>query len=296
MAPFRGLILMVALASVSGCGTLRHAAPPPPPAAAPRLPGKYEVRVGRYLFLSDAELTAQHPMLKSLETLQEQISTELRLPPSDHLIHVYLFADKPAFEAYMQHHFRDLPARRAFFMARTDVRRGDELMVFGFWGDHIRDDLRHELTHATLHGILRQVPLWLDEGLAEFFEVDPSRDGVSQRHLLGFRQNDGPKTEPDLERLERLTQVQEMGVADYREAWAWVHFCLRGQPEARKVLLQYLQHLRREVPPDRLETRLRTVLPDPAAALKRHLRQLDAATRLFPGEAHLLPAAAADPR
>ena len=41
-------------------------------------------------------------------------------------------------------------------------------------------DLRHETTHAVLHGLLPMVPLWLDEGLAEYFEA-PEANRL-QRH------------------------------------------------------------------------------------------------------------------
>ena len=47
--------------------------------------------------------------------------------------------------------------------------------------------------------------------------------------------------QPDLGRLEKLGQVAQMEKPEYREAWAWVHLMLRSTPEAKKVLLDYLQ-------------------------------------------------------
>lgn len=43
--------------------------------------------------------------------------------------------------------------------------------------------------------------------------------------------------------LERKTDHADMGRAEYRDAWAWVHFMLRGPPEAREELLEYLREL-----------------------------------------------------
>jgi hypothetical protein len=66
-----------------------------------------------------------------------------------------------------------------------------------------------------------------------------------------------------------------MMLAEYREAWAWVHLLLHGKPEGRKVLLTYLQELRETQNPGPLGPRLAAVYPDPAAALLQHLERLD---------------------
>jgi hypothetical protein len=62
---------------------------------------------------------------------------------------------------------------------------------------------------------------------------------------------------------------------EYREAWAWVHFMLHGDPAARKVLLDYLRELRTNATPEPLLPRLKRAVPDPAAALKRHLADIE---------------------
>ena len=43
--------------------------------------------------------------------------------------------------------------------------------------------------------------------------------------------------------LEELTDVNQLGRREYREAWAWVHFCLEGPAEARQELQSYLHDL-----------------------------------------------------
>src|SRR5438445_5221604 len=101
----------------------------------------------------------------------------------------------------------DLPKRRAFFVAQPSVGASEDLLVYTYWGDRIQQDLRHELTHALLHSVLKDVPLWLDEGLAEFFEVPASTDGVNSQHLEQLRRGD-PR--PNLARLEQLSEVQQI--------------------------------------------------------------------------------------
>ena len=80
---------------------------------------------------------------------------------------------------------------------------------------------------------------------------------------------------PNLARLEGLDEVKQMTPAEYREAWAWVHLMLRGRPEARPVLLAYLQQLRTNSNPGPLRPRLAEVLAAPEESLGRYVSRLD---------------------
>jgi hypothetical protein len=216
--------------------------------------------------------------LQELAELREQVYRELQLPTATSIIQVFLFEDRDRYERFMKARYPDLPRRRAFFVAQPRSAGGaDELLVYTFYGDHIRQDLRHELTHALLHSVLRDVPLWLDEGLAEFFELPPEADGVNAQHLEALCH--GP-FQPDLTRLEGLTQVDQMRPPEYREAWAWVHLMLRSRPEARAALLGYLQVLRGHAHPGPLAPRLLPAYPELTAALQGHLARLEQQTAL----------------
>ena len=173
----------------------------------------------------------------------------------------------------MQARYPDLPRRRAFFVAQPRSIGGvEDLLVYTFWGEHIRQDLRHELTHALLHSVIRDVPLWLDEGLAEYFELPPEWKGVNRAHVRALRQSEVP---PDLARLEQLSQVKQMRPGEYREAWAWVYLMLRGSAPAKEVLLAYLQQLRTNPAPGPLQPRLAAVLPSLEEALATQLARLE---------------------
>jgi hypothetical protein len=265
-----------------GCTSIFQPPPTLLTADQPAAPGKKQIRIGQFMILTDADLNRDHPLFKSLEGLQEQVCKELRLPAATSPVYIFLFADRQRYDQYMHAYFNTLPARRAFFMARTDERRGDELVVYTYWGDRVQEDLRHELTHATLHSVLKDVPMWLDEGLAEYFEVPPEWQGVHYRHLAGLRTEPGVPWLPNLKRLEQLAQVKEMSPADYREAWAWVHLILHHSPETKATLLQYLQQLRTTKNPGPLEPQLAAVLPNLDSALRDHIAKLDAATRNMP--------------
>jgi Protein of unknown function (DUF1570) len=158
---------------------------------------------------------------------------------------------------------------------------GEELLVYTYWGngDRIQQDLRHELTHALLHSVLKDVPLWLDEGLAEYFEIPKTKTAVNLEHMKQLRHGPSGPVQGDLNRLEQMTQVDQMSPAEYREAWAWVHLMLHSNDDARKVLVSYLKELRSTKNPGPLRPRLTTVFPSPETALTRHLMLLDANTQ-----------------
>ncbi len=246
-------------------------------AQGPAPPGKYQFRDSQFLYLSDFELKRNQEIFRELAKLRDQVTRELQLPGSSTIVQVYIFETKEHFERFMQARFPDLPRRRAFFVAQPRAVGGTEdLQVFTFWGDRIQEDLRHELTHALLHCVLKDVPLWLDEGLAEFFEVPPDARGVNVRHLEHLRRGPPESFRPDLAHLEGLREVQQMTPAEYREAWAWVHLMLRDKPEAKAVLTGYLQQLRTNPNPGALAPRLAAVYPDLNAALSRHLARVEA--------------------
>lgn len=247
--------------------------------AAVALPVKFQPRIGQqYVFYSDVEIKRDQPLFRELETLREQVTKDLKLPASHTLVQVYVFDNRERYERYMQKTYPELPKRRAFFVAQPRPGSSEELLVFTYWGDRIEEDLRHELTHALLHSVLKDVPLWLDEGLAEYYEVRPDCRGVNYHHLDQIRHEAG-SFKPDLVRLEQLSQVQQMSPADYRESWAWVHLMLSTKEEARTALLSYLQQLRSNPNPGPLQPRLAQIFNAPDDELDKHLAGLDAQPR-----------------
>jgi hypothetical protein len=228
--------------------------------------------MGPFLFLSDSKLQPNNPLFQELTGLRDQVTEELKLPPGNTLVKVYLFEQRDRYEQFMTKNYPHLPKRRAFFVAQPRfVGAPVDLLVYTYVGDRIQQDLRHELTHALLHSVLAAVPLWLDEGIAEFFETPPGNDGLNPEHLRLLR---AENARPNLARLEGLLEVKDMKPAEYREAWAWVHLMLRGQPESRRVLLAYLRELRTNPQPGPLRTRLVAVWPRPEEALAEHLMRL----------------------
>jgi hypothetical protein len=237
-------------------------------------PSRFTRRIAPYVFLSDTDPKNQETLFKELAELRNQVCHELQLPASERPILVYLFESQDRYERYMAARYPQLPRRRAFFIAQPRMG-GEDLTVYTYWGPRTRQDLRHELTHALLHSVLKGVPQWLDEGLAEYFEQPPQNSGVNDSHLNHIRRSVVDPFRPDLARLEGLEQVKDMSPAEYREAWAWTHFMLRGDKQSRVVLLSYLRDLRSDPTPGSLRTRLGKLMAAPEESLRRYLITLE---------------------
>src|SRR5262245_8328194 len=100
--------------------------------AGPALPARNSMVLDQLVIFSDSPLPENHHLLQELRSLRTLVSTKLALPISDEPIHVYLFPTAQRFAAFMQAHYPNLPARRAFFV-ETDTR----LSVYAYWGDRV---------------------------------------------------------------------------------------------------------------------------------------------------------------
>jgi hypothetical protein len=158
-------------------------------------------------------------------------------------------------------------SRAALYVKGADMGR-----VYVHRHRNFETDLRHECTHAILHNALPYVPLWLDEGLAEYFEVAAPLRGGANPHLKNVRWAVRLGSEPSLPRLEEKRQLASMSAEDYRDSWAWVHFLLHGPQETRQVLSNYLYDIRIGNPAGQLSERLAGEVPGVQSLLVDHFR------------------------
>jgi hypothetical protein len=214
------------------------------------------------------ELSSVCPnLVPELVQLERDLVELLQLEPRREPVHLLLFEDRASYERYLKRYFRGAPMRRALFIKGTQPG-----WVFAYLHAEFEVDVRHETTHALLHSRLAVVPLWLDEGLAEYFEVPVERRREGNPHQTVTRWSARFHRAPDLRRLEDLTELREMGSAEYRAAWAWTHFLLHGPTEAHATLVQYLSDIEQVRPTARISDRLDQSLPNPQAAFLQHHR------------------------
>ncbi len=203
--------------------------------------------VGPFYCEATFPLKECEPLLVELPELQRELTRTLGIPPAKKRIGIYLFSNAAQHQAYIEQHFPHVPYRRALF-----VKEGDQAGVYAYRHAELDIDLRHECTHALLHGVLPVVPLWLDEGLAEYFEVPASQRAFDHPHFESLRWNMRLGMVRSIESLENRTDLAEMGAYDYRYSWAWVHFMLHGPKPAHRVLVTYLANLQQGAPPGRV--------------------------------------------
>jgi hypothetical protein len=257
--------LIAGLLAVGGCMGLRVA-------ARPELPARDSVRLDQLVIHSNFEIPSQHRLLQEVNALRLDVSGKLGLATSDEPIHVYLFEDAERFGAFMHNRFPSFPERRAFFV-ETDTR----LAVYAQWGEHVAVDLRHEVTHGYLHSILQNLPLWLDEGLAEYFEMPRGQHGYHRLNIDELMAASAAgRWYPNIHRLESLKSVAEMGRTEYAESWAWVHLLLETDPSRQELLHNYLIRLRRDAVAEPLSSSLRQAGLDDPQLLLAHVRELAA--------------------
>ncbi len=213
---------------------------------------------------SDFDNAEQRRLFDQLAGMRPEILGTLALPASSDPVHVYLFGDEARYSKYTTAKYPDMPERRAFFVSEEDG-----LKVFAYSGEYVVEDLRHEVTHGYLHSIAPKIPLWLDEGLAEYFETADHRNPPHIEQLTSRLMQGGWR--PNLARLESLTAVGDMEQIDYAESWAWVHFLLNTS-EARVNLLQaHLRAIRADGSDRPLAEQLKQLGPRPEEELMAYL-------------------------
>jgi hypothetical protein len=221
-------------------------------------------------FICRAEFSlAEQAWLKDeLTRLWTDVRGTLALEPPRRTIDIYLFGDVTTYRRYLETWMPGVPYRRALFV---DAGRCGQ--VFAYLNRELAVDLRHEVTHALLHAELHNLPLWLDEGLAEYFEAPQPRRTWRHAHLAGIDENLRQGLVPRLAALEQLHALGEMGPDEYRDAWGWVHFLLHGPEPVHAELRHYLDNLRAGRTTPALSTRLESRLPDVEAQFATYYRQ-----------------------
>jgi hypothetical protein len=214
---------------------------------------------------ADFPLDGVLPFLQDLARLEADLTMLLVVPGPSEPIELYLFHDQAIYARYLHRYFPEVPYRRAMY-----VKGRGPGQVFAHYSPQFATDVRHEYTHALLHASLPTVPLWLDEGLASYFELPVEQRFAGSPHWNELRWNARSGVFPNLEELEKKGDLSQMGRPEYRDAWGMVHFMLHGPPQAREELVAYLAVLRSASPPGPLSVRLYRRLPALQQLLAAH--------------------------
>ncbi len=226
-------------------------------------------QVGPFIFHSMFPLAPYQKLFDELPQLQRELTRTLGVPPAKDPIYVYLFADEAQFRAYKDKHFPRVPFRPALY-----ILEGGSPGVYTYRKPDLDVDVRHECTHALLHASLPVVPLWLDEGLAKYFEAPAHERAFDHPYFddskwkwslrLGMVRS--------IESLESRDDLTQMDASDYRFSWAWVHFMLHGPEPAHRALVEYLACYQQHQPAGKLSVRLAQAVPNSTEQMIKHFK------------------------
>lgn len=214
-----------------------------------------EVRSPHVRVITDCGVERADRLAERIERLREQLSRmtpSLARDPAQPDV-VFLFRDSETFRAY-------LPLYQGRPEEDTGLYQPSPTMGYVLLQDDNDEQLDrvalHESTHAMLHSAIHQVPLWLDEGLAQYLSTlrvddadarvgEPlpggiawlrSHDRLPMADLLGM-QGDSP----DYHSGERRRTF-------YAQSWLLVHLLLTGQYADNQRFDRYLGALAQGTP------------------------------------------------
>lgn len=234
-----------------------------------------EIRRGPFIVRADFDLTPLEEELRELDSLLDEMTRTFRLPKLRENVVVRIFRDETTWRKYWNREFASTPYRRALYDRKNYLfdRDGANGRVYLCVNPLFANDLRHECAHAVLGAALgRSVPIWLDEGIAEYFEAPKESRLTNEtwrpRTVERLRRGEFSS----LEALEKLSEMNEMTPVKYCDSWAWVCWFLNGPETVRDVLPQYLNDLAsRKLFAAKPSKRLKAIAKDGAA--ERSLRR-----------------------
>ena len=195
-------------------------------------------------------------VLTELRTLPERLSSYYGLKLKVAPVHVLLFKDRQAYLNHLQKTLPRAPRRTSLF-----VVRGGKPTILATAGKTLRQDLLHEAVHAINFGSFggRQVPLWLDEGVAELFEgTQASQDFVHGEMIRGImgEQRDALAVPLKLSTLERIESSTKTDALFYAASWAWCRFLAERGTQCHAIWRRYLSDIQAGIAAGKLSHRL----------------------------------------
>jgi len=172
---------------------------------------------------------------KQLDSVSDELKNAVGIESSSEPVEVILFSTHASYVQYLSQKIPQARNRRAIFL-----RNGAVSQIYAWNSRTLMTDLRHEMVHVRIHQHLPFFPLWLDEGLAEYFEEEPGKRSVSSRRdSVRWKARLGMS--PSLRALEGLPSAEAMNGDSYRDSWAWVSFLINNSAESRDTLRKYVK-------------------------------------------------------
>ena len=197
-----------------------------------------EYAYGPFEIYLNVDIKAVSASIEQIAALDKELSERFSLPRCQEKIKLYIFKDVKSYTTYIQKEYPGAPMRRALFAMEKD-KPGK---IFTFLHEEFDVDLRHECTHALLHSKIGRLPIWIDEGLAEYFEAPIDQRIYKEPYFTQIKRNVSYNLlapVPDLKKLENIKKMGDFLEIHYRNSWSWMNFMI-NDPARQKILGNYL--------------------------------------------------------
>jgi len=196
---------------------------------------------GRHVVLLGQGLEQVRAMELALEgdRAVEDVAAFLGMAPPDGRVCVSAFRSRLALRLHL---VRNCPEQWDAAAACFETGKGFAVVIpVCARTDRTLRYLRHEMTHYVIAGRFYDVPPWLDEGLAQLFEMGSACARGREERLEGLRRRLLRSRRPVLERLVAVPPGRRLGRRQYGQALGLVLFILDRFPDAPARIRGYLE-------------------------------------------------------
>jgi tetratricopeptide (TPR) repeat protein len=246
-----------------------------------------EASSDNFVLMTNAGEARAAALLETAERFRyalSQVLPDLRLVTRERT-RIYGFRDLASLESFLPStveagprisgYFREGPAEAVIVLDLEDGPGAYERVLF------------HEYAHLALSLAERGLPLWLQEGLSEFYAgtrlgADDAEVGAPDARQLSIFARLSRKEVLSLEELLRATgdstwlDNRERGALFYAESWVLVHYLLSSAPDGRRRLAAFLTRSSAGADPDPVDSFRESFEVEPKemeAALRRYAEQ-----------------------
>ncbi|MBA62463.1 MAG: hypothetical protein CMJ76_08860 [Planctomycetaceae bacterium] len=201
-------------------------------------------------------------VLGKLRTLPDRFSEFCRQKITVLPVHVIIFPNRVAYLRHLDKTLPKAPRRTSLF-----VVRGGKPTILAVDGDSLQRDLLHEATHAINFATFGtgQFPLWLDEGMAEWFEAEADEQAKTHGDLIKAimgEQRTALAVPLKLTSLERIKTTTKADSLSYAASWAWCRFLGDPSTACHPIWLRYLSDVQVGIAAGKLSHRLALAVPN----------------------------------
>ncbi len=197
----------------------------------------HQWRSGAFQIYTTVEEPLLRPLSDRLVPLKKEMEETLGISIDNQPVYLVVLSDQTEFELYLRTHFPNTPNRRALY-----IQNRGQGVVLTYLHSEWLIDARHECSHALLHQTGIKLPLWLDEGIAEYFENTEENPTYHPAHSPAVQTQLRYGQVVEIEELENHAYSQ-LDAKGYRDAWSVVALLLHHSDETRQSLRTYVSDL-----------------------------------------------------